>query len=106
MDRIGILNEFGVRLEGMNAKHRRLALPAVDAPGGYTDSQRIGHIRVLLDGIEADMRRGRRVDDRYLTELGAYALAWIDAQREQLRATRPTDEIPIVPRDGGPHGEF
>lgn len=95
MSRLGILNEFGVRLDGINAKQRRLALPAMDAPKGYTDPERLAHIQALITGIEADIRRGRRVDDRYLTEIGAYALAWIDAQR--VSAASNTTRLP----DGG-----
>lgn len=86
VSRLGILNEFGQRLDGINAKHRRLALPAVDAPSGYTDTERVGQIKAVFDGIQADVRQGRRVDDRLLTELGAYALAWVDA----LRVADPT----------------
>lgn len=77
MSRTDILTEFGQRLEQINTTQRRLALPAVDAPHGLKRSQRIEHMRALLSALEAVPI----VDERHIVDLGAHALAWVDALR-------------------------
>lgn len=104
MCRLEILNDFGIRLEGMNAQHRRLGLPPIDTDQ-LGAAERIIHMRVLLDAIEADVLLGR-VDDRLVVNLGAHALGWVEAVRAGRPPLRAVSDVPVVPADGGRHGEF